>query len=147
MQYECRRLGPEDLELALGMNAGFRPGLVEREQAAAFLADRRCWLFAAVGEGQVIAFAYGYRLPRLSDSGEPLYVHEVGVMEAWQRRGVGTRLMEALKAACRADGIPRIFLTAYQSNAGANALYRKTGGQYCPESQGKDVVYWFDTGC
>ena len=94
-----RRLTCADAELALGMNKTFREGFITPEGAEAFLRDRRNWLFAAVEGEQVLAFAYGYAMQRL-DGAQMLYIHEVGVADAYQRRGLGMQLMKSLKAAC-----------------------------------------------
>ena len=131
--------------MVMDMNRNFREGFACREAANAFLQEERNWLFAAISGQTIIGFAYGYALPRLNRPLDTLYVHEVGIMDACQRQGVGYRMMTALKQACAAKGIRKYFLTAYQNNAGANALYRKLGGEFCPESQGNDVVYYFST--
>lgn len=138
----CRRLTADDLPLALRMQEDFRAALLSHEGAAAFLADPSCWLFAALAEDRVVGFSYGYALPR-PDGRRMLYIHEVGVMDACQRRGVGTALMTALKEAARADGLQRIFLIAHQGNAAANALYRKCGGEVSADSAGNDTTYFF----
>ena len=125
------------------MNATFREGFFTADSAAAFLADDRNWLFAAVSHDSVIGFACGYEL--LHHAGKRmLYLHEIGVAEAFQRQGVGTALIHALKKACRERGIDRFFLFTAQSNAAANALYRKTGGSTGWESHGRDTAYFFD---
>lgn len=135
--FTCRRLAEADIEAVMAMNRDYR------EQALSFLRDKRCWLFAALSGDTVIGFAYGYQLPRLDKKGDMLYLHEVGVMGRFQRQGVGTAMLQALRAACREEGLCRFFLCAYQDNAGANALYRKLGGQVSEESQGRDTVYHF----
>lgn len=139
---EFRRLTAADLPLAMGMNTAFRADLVTHEGGAAFLADARNWLFAAIDEGSVIGFAYGCEVQRPNGS-KCLYIHEVGVTAARQRQGVGMAMMEALKGACRAQGIPKLFLYTDQANEGANALYRRTGGKVGWDSRGNDRAYWF----
>ena len=140
---EYRRLTAADFSMALNMNRDFRESFAKEESLRAFLGDPDCWLFAAVQENRVIGFAYGYALQRLNTQRKMLYIHEVGVLDDWQRQGIGTRLMEELLKACEAEHICKMFLTCYQNNAGANALYRKAGGKCCDESQGEDTVYWF----
>ena len=140
---EYRRLTADDLGMALNMNRDFRAGFAEEESLRVFLCDPDCWLFAAVEENQVVGFAYGYALQRLNTQRKMLYIHEVGVLDDFQRQGIGTRLMKELLKACEAEHICKMFLTCYQKNAGANALYRKAGGRFCDESQGEDTVYWF----
>ena len=140
---EYRRLTIDDLAMAMVMNRDFREGFAEESSLRAFLCDPDCWLFAAAEDGRIIGFAYGYALQRLNTQRKMLYIHEVGVLDDCQRQGIGTRLMKELLKACEAEHICKMFLTCYQNNAGANALYRKAGGETMAESQGKDTVYWF----
>ena len=137
-----KKLDVADAVLALTLNRAFRPGFVTEQGAYDFLKDGRNWLFAALLDGKIIAFAYGYELKRL-DGGKTLYIHEVGVAQPYQKKGVGTGLICALKRACRERGVAKFFLWTDQANAGANALYRKTGGELGVDSHGKDRVYWF----
>lgn len=143
MNCTFRKLTHDDIDLALAMNATFREGFLTADGASAFLRDERNWLFAALCNNAVIGFAYGYELPRL-DGGKMLYIHEIGVAEPFQRQGVGTAIIAALKTACLENGIRRFFLFTAQSNAGANALYRKTGGETGWESHGDDTAYFFN---
>ena len=141
---KLRKLKIEDMQLVLGMNETFREGFITLEGAAAFLSEEKNWLFAAVEEDKIIAFAYGYAMQRLDGRGM-IYIHEVAVAENCQRRGVGTQLMEALKAACGEKGIQKMFLITDQANRGANALYTKVGGELGIDSGGNDRMYWFRT--
>ncbi len=145
MEYICRKLDVQDLDLVMGMNQDFRAGFACRESALEFLANPDHWLYAAILQNRIIGFAYGYELRRLDSQGNMLYIHEVGVMEQYQRRGVGYRMMSELKDACREKGICKYFLSAYQNNIGANALYQKLGGTVSGESLGNDTNYYFDT--
>lgn len=145
MEYCCRKLSAADLESVMNLNRDFREDFICRKNAEVFLKNPMNWLYAAVRESIIIGFAYGYELERLNDIGNMLYIHEIGVKDEFQRRGVGYRLMSELKEECRAKGICRYFLTAYQNNEGANALYRKLGGVVSDESLGNDVVYHFHT--
>lgn len=145
MDYACRKLNPEDLDLALTMNRNFREGFLCRESARRFLENPLNWLFAAIKDETIIGFAYGYELNRLDDKGNMLYINEVGVAEPYQRQGVGYRLMTELKALCQERGLCKYFLSTYQNNTGANALYKKLGGQTSAESKGNDTMYYFQT--
>ncbi len=145
MDYICRKLTCEDISMVMDMNRDYREGFICRPNAEDFLADPENWIWAAVMNGQIIGFAYGYELHRLNNIGNMLYIHEVGVMDAYQRQGVGYTMMSMLKSECHSRGICRFFLTAYQNNIGANALYRKLGGAVSLESHGDDVVYYFNT--
>ena len=95
----------------------------------------------------------GIRLPVcLPDEGERGVKVERLAREAYTCRRLDERDIESVLAMnrnyregfiCREQGLCRFFLTAYQNNAGANALYQKLGGQVSGESQGKDTVYHF----
>jgi len=138
-----RALTTDDIDMILGMNRNFREDFVSHDSAKAFLSKPDNLMFAAVFENMVIGFAFGYRLPRL-DGGKPmLYLHEIGVMDEWQRQGIGCAMMNALKQWCKENCVGKVFLTCYQNNIGANKLYKKVGGEVPPESQGNDTVYFF----
>lgn len=145
MEFCCRKLAPDDIDMVLRMNGDFREGFVCRKSARVFLKNSQNWMFAALYDGRIIGFAYGYELSRLDDAGNMLYIHEVGVVKKLQRQGIGYRLMTELKAACKSRGLCRYFLITDQNNAGANALYQKLGGEVSVKSQGSDVVYHFST--
>ena len=51
----------------------------------------------------------------------------IGVTPAWQRQGVGLKLIEGVKRAAVKSGARRLFLEVAESNAAALALYRKAG--------------------
>ena len=142
MNFSFRRMTANDLSAVLEMNHTFRPGFLTEDGAAAFLANDRSWLWAGLSDGHIIAFAYGYAMDRL-DGRRMLYLHEVGVADAYQRQGVGTKMLAALKDECRAHGFHRIFLITDQCNAAANALYRKCSGEVSYSSGGNDTVYMF----
>lgn len=138
-----RPLSLADLDMLLEMNQNFREGFVSLQGAEAFLSKQDNLFFAAVKDNTVIGFAFGYRLNRLDSNRTMLYIHEVGVMDAWQRQGVGFHMMNALKQWCKENTVGKMFLTCYQNNIGANKLYRKLGGEVPAESQGNDTVYFF----
>lgn len=140
-----RRLTANDIELVLAMNMSFREGLVSREAALAFLCDVRNWLYAAVDGNIAVGFAYGYALPRLDGRGDMLYIHEVGVAEARQSRGIGTAMLSALLDECRGAGMSKAFLITQSGNAAANALYRKLGGVISEDIEygTNDMSYYF----
>ena len=85
MDYICRKLDIDDLDRVMDMNRNYREGFICRENAAEFLKNPRNWLFAAVYEGVIIGFAYGYELNRLDGKGNMIYINEVGVMDQYRR--------------------------------------------------------------
>ena len=56
-------------------------------------------------------------------------MEEIGVISAYRHKGVGTRLVEALRQECRKRNIAYITLNVYDKNAPALQFYKKLGGQ------------------
>jgi ribosomal protein S18 acetylase RimI-like enzyme len=56
-----------------------------------------------------------------------LNIHDIAVTPAWQRRGIGTALLEAVVAEAGRRGCCKITLEVLQGNTGAIAAYRKAG--------------------
>jgi ribosomal-protein-alanine N-acetyltransferase len=74
----------------------------------------------AVADGRLVGFAMGD--PRRREGFA--WIATIGVHPAYQRRGIGARLLAAVEAQLTT---PRLKLTVRQSNLGAIALYRKFG--------------------
>jgi len=61
---------------------------------------------------------------------DPIPILGIGITDAWQGRGLGTRLMRILIDDARQAGRDGIDLTTMQHNDRAFALYRKMGFRY-----------------
>ena len=72
----------------------------------------------------------------------------IGVSAAWQRHGLGARLIGGLERAGRNAGAKRLFLEVAHSNAAALQLYKSTGfteigrrkGYYSTPSGAEDAI-------
>lgn len=140
---EYRKLTVEDIEMAMNMNITFRDEFIAYDAALNFLNNPYNWLYVAILRGEIIGFLYGYELNRLDKMQNMLYINEVGIAPDFQRKGIGTKLLTQLKTECKQRNICKFFLSAYQNNVGANALYRKLGGEVAVESNGHDTNYYF----
>ncbi|GGA86584.1 N-acetyltransferase [Ornithinibacillus halotolerans] len=56
-----------------------------------------------------------------------LYVHQISVLNQKQKKGYGTRLMEAIEGHAKERGINRIELDYWSENEVASSLYEKNG--------------------
>lgn len=83
--------------------------------------------------GQVI----GYILDRWDQDEPMLFLYSIDVAETYQRRGIGTALIEAVKKLSRAQGCSEAFVFTNASNLAAMQLYQSTGGK---KSNPDDVV-------
>ncbi len=126
-----RTLGKTDLGLLLSTPRGLFDHPVDPAQAAAFLADPNHLLILAFAGDEAVGFVSGTVL-RHPDKPPSLFVNEVGVREAWQRRSIGRRLMQQMFATGRAQGCEGIWLGTEPDNTAARALYRSLRGEEVP---------------
>jgi len=138
---EYRRLNISDLKMVTDMTQNFREGFVCEENARNFLSNRSNWLFACVDKDKILGFCYGYELNRLNNAGNMLYIHEVGVLPKYHRKGIGGKMLNSIKEACGLLGICRFFLVTQKSNTAACSLYESVRGVSAHED---DVVYFFN---
>lgn len=106
----------------------------------AYLASLGALAFVASDALEVSGWCWGYRLIR-PDGESMLYLHELGVVAAHRRRGIGRALLDAFMRAGAQAGATRMFLTTGETNAPARALYDSMGGGLA--AQGPTVNYWF----
>ena len=92
----------------------------------------RLWLAWRDGE-PVATFRLSTRKPWAIDRAyfapcaRPLYLTDMAVAPAWQRRGVGRRCLDEARAAARAWPAGAIWLDAYDAPAGAGDFYARCG--------------------
>ena len=100
----------------------------DRSLTAEFLADPRHHIAAAIADGVIVGFASGvhYMHP---DKPAELWINEAGVAPAYQRRGIGRKLLQALLEHGRALGCREAWVLTEEDNAAARGLYRAAGGE------------------
>lgn len=94
-------------------------------EARAYLANPAVLLWVAATGDAVISFISGLMLPLRSNDGHEVLLYEIGVHQAWRRRGVGRALLETMEAGMREQPVGKIWVLA--DNPGAVAFYRASG--------------------
>ena len=139
---EVRVLAAGDLEILVRV----APGVLDRGiipgRAAEFLGDPRHHIAVAIEDGAVVAFASGVHYVH-PDKPTELWINEVGVSPAHQRRGLGARVVRALLDHGRELGCVNAWVLTDRSNAAAMALYRSCGGV---EATGDTVMFEYPLG-
>lgn len=87
---------------------------------------------------------YAVLMPALDE----VHLLDIGIASAWQRKGLGEKLLGEMLALAREVKFRRVILEVRPSNAAANALYRKAGfseigvrrGYYPAESGREDAI-------
>ena len=139
-----RKLGLSDLQMLADTkkDAGaLAIWPVDEEHARLFLSNPMNCFFACIDDNKIIAYACGYELDRLDNTGNMLYIHGVGVHADYRRQGIGKQMLNEIKALCRLTGMCRFFLCTWKSNTAACALYDSVGGEIGHDD---DVSYYFN---
>ena len=123
-----RTLGPSDLDTLLSVRDGLFDNPVDPMHARAFLDDPLHVIVLGFADHDAVAMATGTVLLH-PDKPPSMFVNEVAVREAWQRLGIGRRVVEEVFAVARARGCQGIWLGTEPDNTAALALYRGLGGE------------------
>lgn len=134
-----RLLTAADLPLLLAADGVLFDDPVRPQSAAAFLADQRHHIAAAIVGDGIIGFASGvdYLHP---DKPAELWINEVGVLEAYQRQGFGTAVLRCLLAHGRSLGCEVAWVLTNSANRAARRLYAALGGIATPAARHGDGV-------
>ena len=97
------------------------------EATARFLAQDHSHLLIAYVDDQPAGFVSGVETTH-PDKGTEMFLYELGVDDAFLRRGIGTALVEALKALAAERGCYAMWTGTAAGDAAAQATYKKAGG-------------------
>jgi len=100
--------------------------LPEPDVAERFLATPGHHLLIAYEEGQPAGFVSGVELSH-PDKGTEMFLYELAVAESFQRRGIGTALVNALLEIARQRACYDMWVLTDADNEAALATYRTTG--------------------
>ena len=133
-----RRLGRADLSLASDtfrlMAEVFAEGGGELTAAyvASLLERDDFWAMAALEDARPIGGITAHVLPMTRNEARELFIYDLAVAAAHQRRGVGRLLVETLCREAAVAGVPVAFVPADDEDDHALAFYRALGGAAAP---------------
>jgi GNAT superfamily N-acetyltransferase len=107
------------------------PSQFPPEMVAALVVDPNTFLFV----GEVESLAAGYALAKVIKQAETpwrfghsmVFIDQIGVRDAYRRRGVGRALVDAVRSAARDVGISRVALDVWAFNASGQAFFQACG--------------------
>ena len=112
----------------------FKPAtgdLFPPERLRALLASADDVVLVAEVDGVVVGNAYAEVQRREENpfrrAVEVLHVHQMAVGGEWRGRGIGTRLLDAMRAIARERGIATLELNVWSFNAEAREFYARAG--------------------
>lgn len=119
------RFGPDDLDRLLAVQDGLFDNPIKRDQARDFLANPLHELILAYEGDLAVGMVSGTILLH-PDKFPAMFINELGTRESHRRRGIASKLMEAMIGLAREKGCTGIWLGTEADNSPALALYRKT---------------------
>ena len=122
------RAGPAEIPLFDKVAPDVFDGPIDRALLDAYVAAPGHLMVIAVEAGVVVGQARGV-IHRHPDRADELYVDNLGVGPAAQRRGIGRRLMDELIAWAKVRGAESAWVATEPDNGPANALDRKLGAE------------------
>lgn len=122
-EIEIRRLGPGDSAVLERMATDVFDEPIRAARAAAYLAEPNHMMVVAIEDGVVVGQCAGV-VHRHPDKATELYLDEVGVAPTHHRRGIATRMMQAMFAWGREHGCEEVWVGTEPDNVAARAMYR-----------------------
>jgi ribosomal protein S18 acetylase RimI-like enzyme len=128
---DIRLLTTDDLQVLCAVADGLFDNPVDPDQAAAFLADPANLMVLAMAREQAVGMTSATVL-RHPDKPPILFIQEVGVREAFQRRGIARAMLARALAEGQRRGCTAAWVATEGDNGPALALYRAIGGVETP---------------
>ena len=136
--FAVRRLTAGDRDVVLEAGHLF-DGPPTPEATDTFLASPGHHLLMAFAGSRPVGFVSGVTITH-PDKGTEMLLYELGVDEAWRRRGAGRQLVAALAELAREHGCRGMWVLTEEDNAAALATYRSAGG--APATDRPVMVEW-----
>lgn len=127
MTHEIRVLAPGDASVLDRVADQVFDEAVNAAWAREFLADPRHHLVVAIDEDTVVGFASAVHYVH-PDKAPQIWINEVGVAPAYQRRGIGRALLAAILERGRSLGCTEAWVLTEEDNTPARGLYQALGG-------------------
>jgi ribosomal protein S18 acetylase RimI-like enzyme len=139
---EIRRLGPQDEQLVANAAVLF-DGPAVRPATKRFLRDDHHHLLVAYEDGRAVGFVTGVEITH-PDKGTEMFVYELSVDEAYQRRGIARALLHELEQLARDLECYGMWVVTSEDNAAALATYQASGATI---ERAQAVLAWtFESG-
>lgn len=90
------------------------------------------WVLAATLDGQLVGGLTAYTLPLTRLPQSELFLYDIAVLPAYQRRGIGRQLVTELRAQAATAGISLLWVPADNEDTHALDFYRSLGASAAP---------------
>ncbi|MGC2236133.1 MAG: GNAT family N-acetyltransferase [Pyrinomonadaceae bacterium] len=138
MEFTVRKFESNDAARAVELVKSFAAKDVSAEYFKTFLSNPANYLIVAEAGNELAGFLLGYRLERLKEESFKFFIYEIDVDKNFQRKGVGTALIEYAKNVVRAEKMINAFVFTNYSNEDAVEFYKSTGAKI---ENGDDLMF------
>jgi len=108
-----------------------------------FLANPLNYLLVAVEGERALGYLFAYELQRPDREQSMMFLYDITVLDEYRKKGVGTALVEQLKALCSNKYIMKMFVPTSRSNIPAVSLYQKTGAIISTDTDAVSLTWHF----
>jgi ribosomal protein S18 acetylase RimI-like enzyme len=122
------RLTTDEWEKAQASITLFWEKVPSQKTIVKFLSNSQNILLSAELNNSLVGQVIGYILERWDKDEPMLFLYSIDVAETYQRKGIGTALIEAVRKLGRAQGCSEAFVFTNESNLAAMRFYQSTGG-------------------
>lgn len=105
------------------------PNFVNHDHLIELLKSPNFVCFVAHNETLIMGGLTGYELKSYDKEGSTMYLYDLAVGNAFQRRGIATKLVLELVSYCKDHGIRDMFVQADVIDEHAIEFYKKLGGE------------------
>jgi aminoglycoside 3-N-acetyltransferase I len=98
----------------------YLPGLLQKPDFIAL---------CAIVENEIVGGLTAYELPLYYNGGSEIFIYDLAVKPAFQRKGFGRKLLVSLEEYCQQSGIRVMFVSANEEDEHAVDFYHSTGGK------------------
>jgi aminoglycoside 6'-N-acetyltransferase I len=141
MAMEIRRLFPGDDALVKRVAENVFDEPVMPDRLAGYLASPGHFMIVALFDDMVVGQCAAV-IHRHPDKVSELYIDEVGVAPAFQRRGIATRMLDAMFELGREHGCKETWVGTEPDNVAARALYEARKEPHGPAEE--FVMYGYE---
>jgi aminoglycoside 3-N-acetyltransferase I len=104
-------------------------GKTASDHHSRLLAKEHFHVFCAINNLKVIGACTVYELTRYATEGDEYFIYDLAVDEAFQRMGIGTALLDAVRKFAGDRNINSIFVLAHADDEGAVNFYEQVIGK------------------
>ena len=138
MEFSVRKFESKDAARCAELVKSFAAKNVSLEYLQSFLSNPANYLIVAEAGNELAGFLLGYRLERLKEESFKFFIYEIDVDKSFQRRGIGTALINYTKNIVRQEKMINAFVFTNYSNENAVEFYKSTGARI---ENGDDLMF------